>query len=271
MVKKKCRRNCFWEKGSLKVLDPDHETNSIAVFGKPNGNQGLTDFLFYKASDRQRGELKEQWKDVRNLMPKAMKQKPDVARGKQSAALYQRCICFGYRKDPKGSDIGEYAYQKHGKKDNESGDRGISDKFWQLSESLEGISNRFGKHLFEAKWMDDLRQRVLLPSFAGGKAKATQFSVGIRYWSVAHTDDDYYFTTLSCLSKNEADHDKVLYYFIFPSYKVAVPMKLGDIIFFNPLELHCCSNPSLPDAMIFSLYVSAKTFNARFASYAKST
>lgn len=134
----------------------------------------------------------------------------------------------------------------------------------KLSGALEKITNRFGRHLFESQLMDELRQSIGLPSFSDGD-KATQFSVGLEYWSVAHKDDDYYYTTLSCLSRKDTDHDKILYYFVFPTYKLAVPsMRSGDVLFFNPAELHCCSNPSTEHAVIFSSYVSAKTFNTQY-------
>lgn len=258
-----------FHKDDFKVVDSQEESASIAVFGKKNGNGGLNDFLFYKASNRQRADLNQVWPEIRELMPKAMKRKPDVARGKQSGAVCKRYTCYGHRKDPKGRGLGEYAFKALGKHDNHHSDAKISDAFKELSGALGQITNRFGRYFFEAQLMDELRRSIGLPSFSNGD-KATQFSVGVEYWSVAHRDDDYYHTTLSCLSSKETDHEKILYYFVFPSYKLAVPMKSGDILFFNPAELHCCSNPSTDQAVIFSSYVSAKTFNTQYAVAGKS-
>ena len=87
----------------------------------------------------------------------------------------------------------------------------------------------------------------------------TDLAVGDNYWSKSHIDNDFYFTSLSVLSKQSGDNDKILYYFIFPIYKVMVPMVSGDVLLFNPSITHSCSNPSLPDSYIFSSYVSKKT------------
>ena len=251
-------------------------TSSVAVFGKPEGNEGSKRFLCFKASQRQREEVKTMWPDTRRLIPLAMKRKPDVLRGKQNGSRCAKYICFGHKKDPKGRKLQEYAFKpapvgkrkKAGQEPNHASDSSINEHFKDVSGNLERISERFGKHLNESTAINKLREAVALPSFAKG-SKATQFSAGLEYWSVAHTDNDYYHTTLSCLSEKEEDHEKVLYYFLFPVYGVAVPMRSGDILLFNQSELHCCSNPSTRGALIFSSYVSMKTCNTQVASSLK--
>ena len=42
-------------------------TSSVAVFGKPEGNEGFKRFLCFKASQRQREEVKRMWPDTRTL------------------------------------------------------------------------------------------------------------------------------------------------------------------------------------------------------------
>ena len=71
---------------------------------------------------------------------------------------------------------------------------------------------------------------------------ATQFSIGLEYWSCCHSDEDFFYTTLSCLSDNPDDFGEVLYYFVFPKWGVAVPLRSGETLAFNPLEEHCCTN-----------------------------
>jgi hypothetical protein len=93
---------------------------------------------------------------------------------------------------------------------------------------------------------------------------STQFCVGVDYWSSVHIDNDFYYTTLSCLSKNTND-TSILFYFVFPSYRVAVPMHSGDVVCFNPLIYHCCTDPTKHGVRILSCYVSAKTFNTQIA------
>jgi hypothetical protein len=86
---------------------------------------------------------------------------------------------------------------------------------------------------------------------------ATQFSVGVNYWSSVHIEKDFYYKTLSCLSSDRNDKS-ILFYFVFPSYGVSVPMRSGDVICFNPIIYHYCTNPVAPGVRIFSCYVSAK-------------
>jgi hypothetical protein len=93
---------------------------------------------------------------------------------------------------------------------------------------------------------------------------ATQFCVRVDYWSSIHIDNDFYYTTLSCLSDN-MDDNSILFYFVFPSYRVAVPMRSGDVVCFNPLIYHCCTDPTTHGVNIFSCYVSAKTCNTQIA------
>jgi hypothetical protein len=70
----------------------------------------------------------------------------------------------------------------------------------------------------------------------------TKFYVGVDYWSSIHINTDFYYTTLSCLSEDKHDNS-ILFYFMFPSYRVAVTMHSGDVIYFNPLIYHFCTDP----------------------------
>jgi hypothetical protein len=112
---------------------------------------------------------------------------------------------------------------------------------------------------------DDLKDKYQIPPAFETAKVPTQIAVGTNYWSCVHIDDDYYYTTLSCLSPVPNDRS-ILFYFVFPSYKVAVPMRSGDVMIFNPSVFHCCTNPTKKGVHIFSLYVSAKTCNTQIAS-----
>ena len=91
------------------------------------------------------------------------------------------------------------------------------------------------------------------------KSLATAMAVGENYWSFSHTDTDFYFSALSVLSHLWKDNGKVIYFFVFPAYKIMIPMRSGDVLLFNPTITHSCSNPRLPDSYIFSSYVSTQT------------
>ena len=131
---------------------------------------------------------------------------------------------------------------------------------------MEKAAEPILKLLPEYKAFQDLQKSLKLPSSTGGAeggAKgdgvATQFSIGVNYWSGAHIDDDNFFTILSCLSNDDKVHDEIMYYFCYPEYNLAIPMRSGDVLIFNPLKKHCCSNCKFDDSYIFSAYVSTKT------------
>jgi hypothetical protein len=63
---------------------------------------------------------------------------------------------------------------------------------------------------------------------------ATQVCVGVDYWLRVHIDNNLYYTTLSCLSEYKNDIS-ILFYFVFSSYRVDVPMSSGGVVCFNPI------------------------------------
>ena len=133
---------------------------------------------------------------------------------------------------------------------------------------MEMAACRIGNSLYETGVYEIIQSHSNVPT-AGiskdvedskrTKTMATALAVGENYWSKSHTDYDFYYTALSVLSKNIEDNDKILYYFIFPKFKLMVPMTSGDVLLFNPSITHSCSNLSLTDSYIFSSYVSKKT------------
>jgi hypothetical protein len=74
-------------------------------------------------------------------------------------------------------------------------------------------------------------------------ATATDFAVGCDYWPAIHVDDDYYYTTLSCVAE-KVNARSILFYFCFPTYGMVVPMYSGSVIYFNPHLSHGCAYPT---------------------------
>jgi len=74
----------------------------------------------------------------------------------------------------------------------------------------------------------------------------------VDYISAAHTDNDFFFCLFLCLVKGAAvetgksvptyvrDMDPA-HYFAFPEFGVAVAIRPGDVLLFNPKYYHCCS------------------------------
>ena len=61
---------------------------------------------------------------------------------------------------------------------------------------------------------------------------------------------------LSVIAGDESRDNQNIYFFNFPTFKVSVPMKSGDILIFNSNFEHCSSNPAHDSDFIYSMYVS---------------
>ena len=231
-----------------------HEsTRNLIAFDEENG-----DFIFGKVAPRQSSEImgkKRDWTTIRKAFGVVRNVKPNVGRGHGRGGKNKAYKVFGYRKDPLSSDLGEYAYKSTTKyEDKEAIEKMIS----ELAKRMEQSSNRITKGLSESIVYQEIKKHVQIPTFSN-KGHSTAFCIGTDYWSKCHTDNDYFLTSLSVLSDRSDDHDDILYYFVFPQYNAAIPIRSGEIVIFNPHIPHSCSNPRHDMASIFSAYVSAKT------------
>ena len=104
-----------------------------------------------------------------------------------------------------------------------------------------------------------------------------QMSAGKNFWAAAHTDSDYTLSAVVAISRkaqnktmelfgetgmahrNRYTEEDVAFHFVFPQYGKAIPMRHGDVLFFNPAVLHCASRPQFDDVYSFALYTSQKT------------
>ena len=80
---------------------------------------------------------------------------------------------------------------------------------------------------------------------------------------VTHTDDDMTYGAIT-LHKRSAYQltDKVVAYFNFPCLGISIPLRPGDVLFFNPREPHCISSRCNNDDEIYSvsLYIKSNIF-----------
>lgn len=93
-----------------------------------------------------------------------------------------------------------------------------------------------------------------------------------NYMSPAHTDEDAFMSTLfvTRAHKNDKENEKNLYtlnqevavHFIFPTEGVAVALRPGDVLMFNPVYYHCVSQRSeyykSDEIFLTSLYLKNK-------------
>ena len=201
---------------------------------------------------------KSKYTKIRSTIQLMQKVKASVARGKTNNGSNSNYILGGYRKNPKDNKLGEYAFKPGTSEvDKKIVDDGIRD----IVRGMEYGGKKITMLLPETSHFHSVVKKTLdLESIVGDDTStSTQFSSGENYWSPWHIDDDMFLSFLSCMSEEEQDNEETMYYFVFPEYKLRVPLKPGDVIVFNPLKLHSCSNCRIKDSHIFSAYVSKKT------------
>eukprot|EP00536_Pseudo-nitzschia_multiseries_P017990 jgi/Psemu1/53555/gm1.53555_g len=176
---------------------------------------------------------------LREFAPAIVGAKPTIGRGVKRGSINDDYAIIGIRPERLDSNNGEYVFKSH------------VDPSMKLE--LEEKTVEIVKHMhhslidvepFVAKEMDVLSQIL---------SRTKLNAIG------CHVDDDMYYTRLTVIAPAEVSADEVIYYFVFPTYGVKVPLRSGDTLLFNPLVLHSCSNPKFEGCYIMSAYVSRKT------------
>jgi hypothetical protein len=209
---------------------------------------------------REANKMKKQRSIFRKALDAIVNTKNDVSRGGDNEGKSKCYKLFGFRKQPLGKDVGEYAFKS---------DVALEDMQFARKEVANYVS-----------LLEELAKPYLSPQDRSGFSKmkatmglpatsqeddgfATQFAVALDYWSPQHIDEDFFWTILSVLDKNmSCSKEKILHWFVFPEFNLRVPLCSGDILIFNPLVTHGCSNQTEDDTFIFSAYVSSKTVAA---------
>jgi hypothetical protein len=172
--------------------------------------------------------------------------------------------CYGKRKDPLSWVLGDYAYKPKAKQETV---HNFNDKLGNILRDTENLVFRRLKYLFSSTYLTQLQDTYQIPTAFDRKErcnKATAFALVYNFWSAIHIDDDFYYSSLYCISEDE-DDKSLLFYFCFLTYGVAFPMYSGSVMCFSPLIPHGTRDPTKKDIRIFSDYVSAKICNTPVA------
>ena len=248
------------------VIDNVSPNRHTVVLDGDNSNE----FIFTKVTRTQCNEClggRQGLNKIRDSFQKMKQLKPNQSRGHKTMGLSTSYKLFGYRKDYLTNKNGEYVFKSNNNvpKDQISN---ISSFYSNLSYNMEMAARRIGDSFYETGVYEYIQTHCNVPAvgvqmlsedYKKKKSFATALAIGENYWSKSHIDNDFYFTSLSVLSNQSIDNNKILYYFVFSLFKVMVPMSSGDVLLFNPAITHSCSNPSISDSYIFSSYMSRKT------------
>jgi hypothetical protein len=265
---------------SIYDTEEGSSTSRMTIFEKKHGCT-KSRFIVSKASDTEVSEIgKKRWLNHLQTLRKAFQIKPRVVRGGKHKAVAKAYACSGWRKNPLGTDLTKYSW---GTKLTEEEKEVLDKSMNAFIGDIETIGLR-GAPIRDKVAFNQLQSDINLPSAQMGrpgdqpktieKSYATQMAVGLDYWSNCHVDDDFFFSTLcgfnmDSIPVKERKDRKILYYFLFPSHKCAVPIREGDIICFNPLIPHCASNSRIPRSAIATCYVSTKSICTQTAAEAE--
>jgi hypothetical protein len=227
--------------------------------------------LFNMVSKRRCQQIKNKmWEKAKDTLHQAESAAYINVRGKKCMGTNGTYVCYGHPKDPLGTKLFQYSLLPNTPDDAK---KSVNDGIGDIVSFLESASQSVLYSLQSSITSLDVKDKYRIPGIYAHKhldketstrGFATQLFVGVDYWSSIHIDNDFYYTTLSCLSEN-IDDNSILFYFMFPSYRVDVPMHSGDVVCFNPLIYHCCTDPTKHGVKIFSWLFSAKKCNTQIA------
>lgn len=114
--------------------------------------------------------------------------------------------------------------------------------FYKYMTNIENLFNEFSDP--EAANMVREAKKLVDWSTLGTCKIFSAIAFGRNIYLPAHSDDDFTYSVVSVHKRLDVYTcaDEVIAYFCFPRLGVAVPLKPGDAIIFNPREPHCVSS-----------------------------
>jgi hypothetical protein len=194
----------------LEVFELLDEKKSCLIIGVATDEREM--MVAYVVSPRQFGEIGHNgWKKHLDSLKKAEMVKPNAKRSPtKKQVIFNIYNCYGKRKDPLSCKVSDYAYKpitsEHTMNECNSGLR-------DLLSDMEYLTSRGLWSLLSSDQFRHVQDKYQLPTAFDSTeayATATAFAVGCDYRSAIHIDDDYYYTTLSCVSEKVNDRSIAL-------------------------------------------------------------
>jgi hypothetical protein len=210
----------------FKLLD---ENKSCLIIGVTTDERET--MVAYVVSPRHCGEIgHNSWKKHLDSLKKAEMVKHNETRSPtKKPVIFNIYNCYGKRKDPLSCKVSDHAYKPRTSEQT-------------MNECNSGLRDLLSDMEYITSSQDNYQLPTAFDS-TEAYATATAFAVSCDYWSAIKVDDDYYYTTLSCVFEKVNDRS-ILFYFCFPTYGMDVPMYSGSLIFFNLHLPHGCTDPT---------------------------
>ena len=134
---------------------------------------------------------------------------------------------------------------------------------YNIIHQIERVTNRYLPS-YQMEGIKLAKQHIKWPTFEYSEnTKSEYFSniaIGKNVYLPVHTDEDAFYSVAFVLADMKVEQNsEILAYFCFPQKGLAVAMRQGDILIFNPLEPHCISSKRVSqDIMCCSIYLKSK-------------
>jgi len=212
----------------------------------------------------------KKWQEIASVLEDALKIGRNNPRGDARGGVYECYVNFGIRKDGQVTEIDEYATRRDFEL-NKKKFKTIDEEIAHIKQGIYGLFLHLQKaaNIFvppvSSDAMNVLKEKLQLSkALVNGKAGFfTAMALATKYWSPLHSDNDFFYTILSCFCPSQMRErsfgNDILFRFCFPTLGFSVPMRTTDIMLFDSTFPHCTTNYQFEDARSFSLFTSEKT------------
>ena len=134
---------------------------------------------------------------------------------------------------------------------------------FHIMKQIEYTTNRYCMS-FHTNGIKMARKYIEWPTFENVNNEKTDYfsniAIGKNVFLPVHKDEDAYYSVTFVFANMKVEYNSdILAYFCFPKKGVAVALRQGDILIFNPLEPHCVSSKCVDyDIMCSSVYLKSK-------------
>ena len=253
--------------------DGRHSENNIVLLSEDGK------FIAAKLSGRQAAAFLGGCRKIQGTyesLVEASDVRPNIKRGPARDGLCEKYTGHGVKMDRRTGDLSEYAFKpKTLDKVKERVNQALSDFSFAMERGARALDNS----LQESRVMAIFKSATGLPSCSDKPPDSedrpeevrlyhTALSIGLDYWSKAHDDEDFYFTSLSVNAGGD-DLESPMQNFLFPRRRARFPLRSGEVLLFNPTEQHCSTNARRPDTFIISNHDAQRTARAAAAQAAR--
>ncbi len=231
-----------------------------------------------------------EWEEFAKFFELVCRLHPKIVRGALAKGFFEVYAGHGARVD-RSCELGDYAFKKpyeskktQKRKKKRKLKAGI---MYELRDRYvneeEERCNALGKFFFEtmSRWLapslpphDLMSHRRMLRDieadtllFGGEPEQLLWGSVVAAYNYIVrlHSDDDMTRGAIGCINLENVKSDEIITHMVFPDYEVAIALRSGDLLLFDPTVRHCSTNPRDPKGVIFSVFNKKKCLAAFLA------